>query len=168
MGGRPAQPIQLHLAKGNVRRLTKEEIATRQAQEEKLRTGNKRLTQTPEVKANPIARKMFNKLKKLYKDIEYVEALDDNIINRYCLVYAEHAELSEFRQAIVEKVREADTASKIAMLDKLTTLDRQQEKKRDMLIKLEDRLFLNPTARVKNVPKKVKEQEKDPNEHLFD
>jgi hypothetical protein len=33
-------------------------------------------------------------------------------------------------------------------------------KKMDMLIKMEDRLFLNPLAKVKNVPKRIKEEDK--------
>ena len=45
--------------------------------------------------------------------------------------------------------------------DGLLTLESAINKKMDMLIKMEDRLFLNPLAKVKNVPKQVK-SEKQP------
>ena len=43
--------------------------------------------------------------------------------------------------------------------DGLLTLESAINKKMDMLIKMEDRLFLNPLAKVKNVPKQVKVEE---------
>ncbi|MTI95191.1 MAG: P27 family phage terminase small subunit [Firmicutes bacterium] len=170
--GRPAMPVQLHLAKGNTRGLTKAEIEARQAHEEKLRSGNTNPKQAPEVRDNEHAKKMFSRLKKLYKDIDYVEALDENAINRYCMIHAEHIELRQFRQGLIDQINapgaDIDWETRVELLDRLTKLEVRIEKKREMMIKLEDRLFLNPTARVKNVPKKAKQKAADPNADLFD
>ena len=40
-------------------------------------------------------------------------------------------------------------------------------KKMDMMLKMEDRLFLNPLAKVKNVPKKPAKEEVKKNADLF-
>ena len=47
------------------------------------------------------------------------------------------------------------------------TFDSALNKKMDMLIKMEDRLFLSPLAKLKNIPKREKPV-KDPNAELFD
>jgi hypothetical protein len=44
----------------------------------------------------------------------------------------------------------------------LIAIETAINKKMDMLIKMEDRLFLNPLAKVKNVPKKEPEKPADP------
>jgi hypothetical protein len=52
---------------------------------------------------------------------------------------------------------------------KILTANKQMAKSLDALLKLEDRLFLNPVSRIKNVPKTPKEKgKKDPNGELFD
>lgn len=79
MAGRPATPIQLHTANGNKRHLTKAEIAAREKQEKALRSGQKTCKPSPQVKADLVAHAMFKKLAKLYKAVEYVEALDENV-----------------------------------------------------------------------------------------
>ena len=168
MGGRNAKPVELHLLNGNKRGLTKAEIKARKEQEGKLRSGATKFKLSPQVKNDPVAHSMFKKLKKLYKGIEYVEGLDENIINRYCLVHSEYLSLSDMRKSLTDLYNAADTASRLSIADNIIEIDKQIEKKMNMLIKLEDRLFLNPTARIKNVPKKEQPKEKDSNADLFD
>lgn len=155
MGGRPAKPVQLHLLNGNKRHLTKEEIAARQRQEAKTRSGIKIYKPSSQVENDPVAHAMFKKLKKLYKSIEFVEGLDENIINRYCLLHSEYVQIRDVRQGLSAKYEELDAIEeKLRLSEHLSELDKRLDKKMDLLLKLEDRLFLNPTARVKNVPKK--------------
>lgn len=161
MAGRHAKPLQLHLLNGNKRHLTKEEIAEREEQESKLRSKVKTYKPNPMVKKDAVANAMFKKLKKLYESIEYVEGLDENVINRYCLLHAEYIRLIEMRQELEERYTETEFEKKIMIADRITDADSQINKKMDLLLKLEDRLFLNPTARIKNVPKK-KEDPKEP------
>jgi len=168
MGGRPAKPVQLHLLNGNRRHLTKEEIAARQKQESKLRSGTKTYKPSPQVKADLVAHAMFKKLQKLYKNIDYVEGLDENIINRYCLLHSEYVRLRDMRKEWADRYAFAESSDdKLIIAGQMLELDKRIEKKMDLLLKLEDRLFLNPTARIKNVPKKDPEPE-DPFGAEFD
>ena len=161
MGGRPAKPIQLHLLNGNKRHLTKEEIAARQKQESKTKSGIKTYRPSLQVENDPVALAMFKKLKKLYRSIKFVEGLDENIINRYCLLHSEYVQIRDVRQGLSARYEELALEEKLRLSEHLSELDKRLDKKMDLLLKLEDRLFLNPTARVKNVPKK-EEKKADP------
>lgn len=168
MGGRPAKPVQLHLLNGNKRHLTKDEIAARQKQEARLRSGNKTFKPSPQVKKDMTALAMFKKLQRLYRKIEYVEGLDENIINRYCLLHSEYVKLRDMRQEMTDRYTELEALEERLMLSEhITELDRRIDKKMDLLLKLEDRLFLNPTARIKNVPK-TEPEPRDPFGEMFD
>lgn len=159
MGGRPAKPIQLHLANGNKRHLSKAEIAARQKQESKLKSGTKSYKPSPQVKNDLVAHAMFKKLQKLYKDIEYVEGLDENVINRYCLLHSEYVRLREMRSDLAVQYKDTETLEqRLILTERILNVEKRIEKKMELLLKLEDRLFLNPTARIKNVPKKEPEK----------
>jgi phage terminase small subunit len=145
MAGRGSKPVQLLKLEGKSHR-TKAELDHREKVEKSLYTGTS-FKESPAVKSDPVAHKEFLRLKKLYKKIEYVDGLDEQIINRYCLMVSEVESLKEL-------LGKTDDAKIIISLDK------QINKKRDMLLKLEDRLFLNPTARVKAIPKNPNEPEK--------
>jgi hypothetical protein len=62
----------------------------------------------------------------------------------------------EFDYKIRQKFLDAVSTAAVLQIDKAIN------SKMDMLIKMEDRLFLNPLAKIKNVPKKEKETAKDP------
>jgi len=166
--GRPAKPIQLHLMNGNKRHLTKAEIAARQEQEAKLRSGTKTYKPSPQVKNDMVALAMFKKLQKLYKGIEFVEGLDENVINRYCLLHSEYIKLRDMRADLTAQYQHSETVEeKLALSERILEIEKRIEKKMDLLLKLEDRLFLNPTARIKNVPKKEPEK-RDEFGEMFD
>ncbi len=163
MAGRPAKPIDLHLVAGG-KHLTKQEIADRKRQENALKT-NAEFKADSKVKKNPVAMKMFKKLKKLYSAIEYVDGLDENIINRYCLMCAEVDSMEQLLERMNSDIDKCESSAQmVTMYKSISGLEGTLNRSRDMLLKMEDRLFLNPTARVKNVPKK---QEK-PQETDFD
>ena len=169
MGGRHAKPLQLHLVNGNKRHLTKEEIASRQKQERKLRSGAKSYKPSAQVEADPVALELFKKLKKLYKSIEFVEGLDEMIINRYCLLSSQAEAIERLLVGMNEDVDKCEEiGDRIALYKAISGAMSGLNRLRDMLVKLEDRLFLNPTARIKNVPKRESKKEVDPNTDLFD
>ena len=104
-------------------------------------------TESDAVKADPIAHKESLRLKKLYKHIQYVDGLDEQMINRYCLLISQEKSQQEL-------LNETDDSKEKMGLYKSI------DKTREMLLKLEDRLFLNPTARVKAIPKTQQEEGK--------
>jgi phage terminase small subunit len=151
------------MANGNKRHLTKEEIAARQEQENKLKSGVKNFKPSEQVLGNPAALCMFKKLKKLYKKIDYVEGLDENIINRYCLLSSQEISIQQLINHIQEDIDEcAEYTDRMALYESITKATSTLNKTRDMLLKIEDRLLLNPTARIKNVPKKDEKPKEDP------
>lgn len=169
MAGRPAKPVQLHLVNGNKRHLTKKEIAARQAREQKLKSCVKLYKPNAQVEADPTALAIFKKLKKLYKSIEFVEGLDEMVINRYCLLSSQAIALERLLNSMNKDVDKCEEFSDRVMLYKaISGTLAGLNKLRDMLVKLEDRLFLNPIARIKNVPRPEKPQGADPNADLFD
>ncbi|MEA4919372.1 MAG: P27 family phage terminase small subunit [Clostridiaceae bacterium] len=160
---RPSKPINLMLLEGKTH-LTKKQIADRLAKEESLRT-KRAVNPNKKVEENPCAFEMFKKLQELYKNIEYVDGLDENIINRYCLLTAEVDSMEQLLERMNSDIDKCESSGQmVTMYKSISGLEGNLNRSRDMLLKMEDRLFLNPTARVKNVPKK---QEK-PQETDFD
>jgi phage terminase small subunit len=145
MAGRGSKPTQLIKLEGKSHR-TKAELDYREKMEKSLYSGFD-FKESPAVKSDPIAHKEFLRLKKLFKNIEYIDGLDEQIINRYCMMVSEVENL----QKLYSKSEEIET---------IISLDKQINKKRDMLLKLEDRLFLNPTSRIKSIPKTPEEEKK--------
>lgn len=148
MAGRGSKPVQLIQLEGKSHR-TKKELVHREKAEKSLYTGTN-FKELPAVKSDPVAHKEFLKLKKLYKNIQYVDGLDEQIINRYCLLVSQENSLQEI---ISVKKGEAE-------IDDLIEWYKAINKTRDSILKLEDRLFLNPTARVKAIPKTPSEDNK--------
>ncbi len=146
MAGRPSKPVQLIKLEGKSHR-TKAELEHREKMEKALYTGMD-FKESPAVKLDPVAHKEFLRLKKLYKQIEYVDGLDEQIINRYCKLVSQE-------QSIQEMISDAESnETKLELFKEIN-------KTRDMLLKLEDQLFLNPTARVKSIPKTPSDDKKE-------
>lgn len=177
--GRNAQPIDLLVANGK-KHLTKAEIEKRKQSEIKI--GNNKLTCPNFVKNDVIAYKKWKEIIKIYKDIDFVSSGDVGFLARYCMTFSEYENLIKIRKNVnvldfnAEDEEETYKAleeapeyrvkyilKKIEYLlssDGLLTLEAAINKKMDMLIKMEDRLFLNPLAKVKNVPKQPKQEDK--------
>jgi phage terminase small subunit len=156
MAGRPSKPTQLIKLEGNKDRRTKKELEHREKMEQSLYTGIN-FKESPAVKSDPVAHKEFLRLKKLYKHIEYVDGLDQQAINRYCMLVSQE-------QAVQEMINKAKVDSiKLELFKEVNKI-------RDTMLKLEDRLYLNPTARMKAIPKKPpdeKKKEDDPMSKLL-
>lgn len=149
-----SKPIQLVLAEGNKRHLTKKEIEHREKIEKSLYTGEE-LEPNEKVQADTFALAKFNKLKYLYSKMksQYVDGLDSEMVNQYCLLLSE---IDMLQNMIKRALDENDISLYV-------TLDNKLIKKTELSIKLEDRLFLNPAARIKAIPKTPPEEtEVDP------
>ena len=169
MGGRNGQPVELILAKGRSHHLTKEIVEQRKASE--IKTGTKTLKCPDYVKNDVNAFKRWKEIIKIYKDVDFVSSGDVGMLARYCMTHAEYIRLLENRKHL--EALEADWSQygdifpedfsfrieQILKLNPLLQLETAINKKMDLLIKMEDRSFLNPLAKVKNVPKKEPEKQ---------
>lgn len=185
MPGRNAKPIGLQLLEGNPNRLTKEEIENRKASEIKL--GSDKFTAPDFIKEDHLAFMKWKALVKEYnlakdKGIDLVSSTDAGLLARYCKTYSEYRSLVEHRKNIenieyldseaLELLEEetSETRAKILFnkmnyiisVDGVLKLETAINKKQDMLIKMEDRLFLTPLSKIKNVGRPLEVKEVDP------
>lgn len=187
MAGRKAKPIGLHLAEGNPSHLTKEEIEARKSSEVKL--GEKDLAKLKKpsfVSKDKAALKLWNELIKEYiaaasKGVELLSSSDVGVLAIYCKTFSEYERLlgkyqqieqiqidSDVLSGYLEKVEDANGAaykalnylSQLASLEGALKIETAINKKMDMLLKMQDRLFLNPLSKVKSVPAPKKETKK--------
>lgn len=180
--GRPAQPVELHLLKGNIRHLTKAEIEERKKAQVQL--GEHRLVCPAYVKANKAAHRKWKEIAKLYKDIDFVSSADVGMMARYCVAFAEYLDLVGHRAKVaaieIDVDDAADAVEALAVkygtrraerlfakveyllsVNGLLAIDKAINAKMQTLVQMEDRLFLNPLAKVRNIPKR-EEPQKDP------
>lgn len=182
MPGRHAKPIALHLAEGNPNRLTKEQIKNRQESEVKLGgTDFSKIKPPPAVRKDKRSMAHWKALLKEYKaaadnGMELLSSSDVGTLALYCKTYSEYEGLLEAYQRIEQiaadseplnqYILEQDDFTKRAMtqiaqlasIDGILKVENSINKKMDMLIKLQDRLFLNPLAKVKNVPQPKRDE----------
>lgn len=160
MAGRPSKPVQLIKLEGNKDRRTKAELEHREKMEKTLNTGTN-FREEPATKEDPIAHKEFLRLRKLYKEIEFVEGLDQEAINRYCQLKSQEQFLQELYNELKNKIQSTKQISKkMVLYEDMKDVITKQNQVRDKMLKLEDRLFLNPVARMRSIPKKPKEDNK--------
>ncbi|HAN20416.1 MAG: hypothetical protein A2Y15_08670 [Clostridiales bacterium GWF2_36_10] len=168
MAGRNALPIDIIEANGKSH-FTKAQIKQRKNAEIKL--GNDDLKCPKYIKNNTIAFKKWKEIIAIYKNTEFISSADVGLIGRYCITYSEYNDLLERRNRIsnihadsddledyINDTDEFNHKVKRQLMDMISTtailnIDAAINKKMDMLIKMEDRMFLNPLAKVKNVPK---------------
>ena len=172
------------LLRDGKKHLTKAEIEARRKSE--LQFGGHTLKCPDFVKSDKVALKKWKEVTTLYKDFDFVGSGDTGLLARYCKSFSEYQDLLDSYQRIKEihydckeldafldaevpgddgesmklfsyKVKKQlrDMISVNALLAIETTVN----KKMDALVKMEDRLFLNPLAKLKSIPKKEKEEE---------
>jgi phage terminase small subunit len=177
--GRNAKPIGLHMAEGNPNRLTKAEIEHRQ--ESEIKIGESKLKCPDFVKNDVDAYLKWKEVTRIYKDVDFVSSGDAGLLARYCKTFSEYQQLLKAYQRVSEIhydcdeleefIEDKDDFDKALFSEKIKkqlrdlfsinailTIETAINKKMDMLIKMEDRLFLNPLAKVKNIPKKPKDE----------
>lgn len=83
MAGRSSKSV--HVLTGH---RTKKELALRKAGEAAFLTGE-RMKERPDVRMDPEAHREFLRLRRLFRAIQKDDALYQNVINDYCLLYGE-------------------------------------------------------------------------------
>lgn len=157
MGGRPSKPSSLIKFEKKSHR-TKAELEAREKSEKALYSGYA-FRETARVKSNKLAHETFTRLKKMYEKIDFVEGLDEAIINRYCLITADVASLEKLIERMEQDIDSCeDYTERIKLYKTISGTLLTLKSNREMLLKLEDRLFLNPVARIKSIPKQPKEE----------
>lgn len=161
---RPPKPVSI-----NKKRLTKAEKEFRLEQESKLKTGNK-LNCYDDVKNDKIAYKEFLRLRKLFIKLDFIDSLDEQIINRYCKEISRKSNIEDILQKIQSKLNENSFMTNTQYSDickSIDSLNKTITNINNMLLKYEDRLFLNPFSRMKAIPKEPPKEIKDKEAYLF-
>jgi len=176
------KPHELILIEGKSHR-TKAEIAQKKKAAESLITGES-FSEKADVKNNKIAHKEFSRLRKLYEAIKKNDALVENAINRYCLLYSECIEFQDKRELyhertikLDEKYNSGDSEIEMGEYYKLCielqktviSLDRQIMDKRKMMLAIEREMFMTLAAQLRSIsPPEDKKINKDPMKALLE
>jgi len=170
----PSKPANVIRMEGKSHR-TKRELKERERAEEQLLTG-RILRETDEVKANPVAHKEFQRIKKLLKSIEKDDDLYGSVINRYCILQAECQDFAEKREQMYQSILRLEESydhyvrnemvhvyyKTIAEMQKsMLNLDKQVQTKRKMLMDIEKENVMTIAASLRSIPKKT-EKKKNP------
>ena len=172
--GRPPKPYAVIVGEGKSHR-TKEELEARQKGEAALATGEP-LKEKPETKSNLTAHKEFLRLKKLLSSIGKWDAIYENIINRYCMLYAEckdfeekrerfHRDLWELEEDKEELIAEEEFSPssyyrmKNQIQKNIIDLDKQVQGKRKMMMDIEKESVMTIASALRNIPKKEEKAE---------
>lgn len=119
------------------------------------------------------------------KDWKLISSGDTGLISRYCLTYAEYLDLVDRRNTVVEEIEPFDPAEAekikeefkdragqraakymwqkvefLLTIHGVAAIDQAINKKLQVLSQMEDRMFLNPLSKVKNIVQKQKKAEK--------
>jgi phage terminase small subunit len=149
MRGRKPKPLGLLKFEGKTH-LTKQQIKEREAAEIKI--GDDVFKAPDYVRADAVALAKWNELLVLYRDAptkELVTSSDIDAIAQYCVTFSEQKYMIEQRA----KAKTAKTKNKY---------NTPLLKNREMLIKLQNLLYLNPIAKIRNMGKKKPAEEADP------
>lgn len=155
--GRPALPIAVIQARGKTH-LTKKQIAERAKSEVKLGSADlASLVPPPYVKQDLVAYGYWKKHIAEYSaaaadGAEILKTSDAGLLAMYCKTQADYERLLEYLQANRNGLR----------LEDVLKMEQAINRKLDSLLKMQDRLFLNPLAKVKNVPKKPEKPPDNP------
>jgi len=165
-GGRPPKPISL--VQGH---RTKAEKELRQKAEAELLTGYK-LKECPEVKANPIAHKEFQRIRKLLRAIGKDDDLSGNIINIHCLLHAECKEYELMKERLYADLKELGVAyqegklefleytmEKGKLQDRIFACDKKIMEKRKMILDISKENIMTIQSALRSIPKKPEKKE---------
>jgi hypothetical protein len=163
MAGRPSKPTELILYEGNKDHRTKEDIEFRKEQEQALYTGIA-FEEEKQVKENPTAHRVFLHLKKLFENIGFIDGLDQQAINRYCLISSEVEIIQDLINNMDDDIEKCEKPSeRITLYKTIASAEKTLATNRRLLQSMEDRLYMNPATRMRAIPKKPsKEEEKSP------
>lgn len=167
----PPKPFKVLQVEGKSHR-TKAELKIREEGEKAL--SSKELIQPKtEVRKNKIAYKEFKRIVALLEKIDKNDALYENVINRYALLYAECQEFEDKRERFYEDMERLDSQydededftmkeyyTLINNMQKhIIDLDRQIQTKRKMLFDIEKENIMTIASQLRNIPKKTEKEE---------
>jgi hypothetical protein len=124
----------------------------------------------PEVRANKIAREEFERVCDLLGVIGKDDALQEGVVNRYCLLRAECVDFEKkrdsFNRSLAELKREFKAARWIPACiwnrrqhaKNLIGLDRQIQSKRNMMLAIEKENLMTIASALRSIPKKVEKK----------
>ncbi|MCL2666004.1 MAG: hypothetical protein FWE82_10360 [Defluviitaleaceae bacterium] len=158
-----AKPFSVLVAEKKSHR-TKAELMMRKRGEESALTG-KPMKPRPEIKKDTVAKREFNRLKKLLAGIQKDDAIYEGVINRYCQIYSECVGFSTEAEKIsvllerLEIAREDISAEvyfkTVLQLNKTKIdIDKQLQAKRKMLLDMEKENIMTVAAALRSVQKK--------------
>lgn len=167
----PAKPFQILNSEKKSHR-TKAELKQREEGEKALSSDAKIQIKT-ETKNNKIAEKEFKRIKELLNNINKDDALYENVINRYAILYAECREFEDKRERFYKDMEKLDSEYKeddgftmkayytlINNMQKhIIDLDKQIQAKRKMLLDIEKENIMTIASQLRSIPKKVEETE---------
>ena len=148
--------------------------------------GDLNFTTPLDIKKNKAALRKWKEVIKIYKDagLTVVSSTDTGVIARYCILYSEYWQLTEYRRQISDIDFSNDDESELmaltdgefsrsrarrlwkliesfVSLDALGKLDDKINRKLKAILDIEDRIFLNPAAKVRTLPIRRKPKEND-------
>jgi len=189
MPGKNAYPLNILEASGK-KHLTNEDKEQRRKSEVKMPTGKIKCPR--HVKNNIDAYKKWKEVLPLLKAVDIIKQADTGVLARYCMSWSEYFDLLRMREEVSfiepftadEEILVSDDfefrvgkKSSAAMWKKvefifstqaILNIDKAINQKVQVINSLEDKLFLNPLSRVKNILKnQSKPPEQTPEDELF-
>lgn len=149
---------------------TKEELTARKKAEQAALTGEP-LKETTQVKENKMAHQEFLRMRTLLKEVKKNDDIYRNIVNRYCMLYAECIEFTEKRESIYRQLEEfCQKKNNLVDNEELTyreaykietemqaniiAFDRQIQTKRKMMLDIEKENGWTIKASLQTIPPK--------------
>ena len=143
----------------------KSEIEERHAAELSLTPISELPPAPAELKGHPVALAAYKRLMSLYAELvaEVVTALDLGTLIDYCLTVEQIAQLDALRDGIYKRIIKARSDDMRALLtEQMLALDARGERKRVLVHRLRESLYLTPRARAGAAPpRKPAEPERD-------
>lgn len=124
----------------------------------KMKIGGKTFLPSREVLESVTALRKWNELVIKFDGFEFISDIDNGILQRYCLLEAELVDILTVKR-MIETAEDLTPEEKALRVDKLKLHSRYM-KVLETMLKYEDRLFLNPAARIRSIPAK-KEDKKE-------
>ena len=162
----PTKPFSVLKAEGKSHR-TKAELKAREQGEKALQTSQK-IKPKKEVKNNKIAYKEFKRIVSLLNNIDKADALYENVINRYAMMYAECYEFEQKRERFYNELNKLDEDYSLNPDDmsikeyydivsniqkNILDLDKQLQCKRKMMLDIEKENIMTIASQLRTIPK---------------
>lgn len=162
---RHALPIDILVARGKSH-IGQAEIQRRKNTE--IRIGSNKLVCPEFVMEDPVAFSKWHEVTGMYKksSVQIISSTDVSLIGRYCKTYSDYIELLNVKKKL--SILESETDTFVDCVTQLIKIDKSINAKMGALVQMEDRLFLNPLSKVKNVAAPTKKEIKNPDAELFE